>query len=99
MNLETKRWENVVDMGKDARMSSFPKRDGDKRGIDYRRRLAGLCSAAEVFYPEVAKVCYFAAQDCLSLDDISYIGAYAKETKDLLICCNKLSEVENGPLL
>lgn len=46
---------------------------------------AGLRSAAEVFYPEAEEVCHFAAQDCLSLDDIPYIGAYAKETKDLFV--------------
>ena len=42
-----------------------------------------LRSVAEVYYPEAKEVCRFAAQDCMSLDGIPYIGVYSKGTKDL----------------
>lgn len=34
-------------------------------------------------YPHSKEICYWAAQDCMSLDDIPYIGNYSKNTPNL----------------
>ncbi len=36
-------------------------------------------------YPSASEVCRFATQDCMSLDDIPYIGNYAKRTPSLYV--------------
>lgn len=41
--------------------------------------------AAEEFWPGAKEVCRFAAQDCMSLDGIPYIGTYAKHCDNLLV--------------
>lgn len=44
-----------------------------------------LRSFAVKHYPEAKEVCAWAAQDCMSLDGIPYIGQYAKGTPDLYV--------------
>lgn len=39
--------------------------------------------AGETFYPQASEICRFAAQDCMSLDGIPYIGAYSLHCKGL----------------
>lgn len=36
-------------------------------------------------YPEAQEQCYWAAQDCMSLDGIPYIGQYSKNTPDFYV--------------
>lgn len=36
-------------------------------------------------YPEAGEVCHWAAQDCMSLDKIPYIGNYSSHTPDLFV--------------
>ncbi|MBQ8824796.1 MAG: FAD-dependent oxidoreductase [Ruminococcus sp.] len=38
---------------------------------------------ASVHYPNAQEYCYWAAQDCMSLDDIPYIGQYSSKTLQL----------------
>lgn len=38
-----------------------------------------------VFFPEAEEICRWAAQDCMSLDGIPYIGSYSKGTRDLYV--------------
>ena len=38
---------------------------------------------SKVNYPHSKEVCFWAAQDCMSLDDIPYIGNYSKNTPNL----------------
>lgn len=38
---------------------------------------------ASVHYPNAQEYCYWAAQDCMSLDDIPYIGQYSNKTAQL----------------
>ncbi len=40
---------------------------------------------ASINYPEAKEVIYWAAQDCMSLDSIPYIGRYSKNTNDLYV--------------
>lgn len=44
-----------------------------------------LRGAGERFYPEAEEVCRFAAQDCMSLDGIPYIGKYSKGSRGLFV--------------
>ena len=37
------------------------------------------------FYPESEEICRWAAQDCMSLDGIPYIGAYSRNTPDFYV--------------
>lgn len=37
-----------------------------------------------VFFPEAEEICRWAAQDCMSLDGIPYIGSYSKGMRALL---------------
>ncbi len=39
----------------------------------------------EFFFPGAREVCRWAAQDCISLDGIPYIGRYSKGTQDLFV--------------
>lgn len=39
----------------------------------------------EAFFPEAREVCRWAAQDCMSLDGIPYIGRYSKGTQGLFV--------------
>lgn len=50
-----------------------------KKGGSYTE----LRGAGETFYPQAEEVCRWAAQDCMSLDGIPYIGAYSKGSKHL----------------
>ena len=40
---------------------------------------------ANAFYPDAVLECEWAAQDCMSLDGIPYIGQYSKRTPDLYV--------------
>ena len=40
---------------------------------------------ANAFYPDAVLECEWAAQDCMSLDGIPYIGQYSKHTPDLYV--------------
>lgn len=44
-----------------------------------------LRSFAKRFYPDSGEVYFWAAQDCMSLDDIPYIGAYSDKTSNLYV--------------
>ncbi len=44
-----------------------------------------LYRAKDAFYPEAEELCHWAAQDCMSLDRIPYIGPYSGRTKDLYV--------------
>ena len=44
-----------------------------------------LRGSAETFYPEAKEVCRFAAQDCMSLDGIPYIGTYGKYCENVFV--------------
>lgn len=37
------------------------------------------------YYPDSKEVCYFATQDCMTLDGIPYIGQYSKNTPNLYV--------------
>ena len=52
-----------------------------KKGGNWRE----LEAFAERFYPESESVCRWAAQDCMSLDGIPYIGQYSSNTPDLYV--------------
>ncbi len=41
--------------------------------------------AAERFYPGAVEMCRWAAQDCMSLDGIPYIGEYSKGSKNIYV--------------
>ena len=44
-----------------------------------------LHSAKKKYYPESTEVFHWAAQDCMSLDSLPYIGQYSKNTPDLFV--------------
>lgn len=44
-----------------------------------------LRQAAAAYYPGKREVCHWAAQDCMTLDDMPYIGAYSARTKDIYV--------------
>lgn len=44
-----------------------------------------LRSAAKKYYPESTEAFHWAAQDCMSLDGLPYIGQYSKKTPDLFV--------------
>lgn len=44
-----------------------------------------LRQAAAVYYPQAKEVFHWAAQDCMTLDSLPYIGKYAKGTKGLYV--------------
>lgn len=44
-----------------------------------------LCSFAKRYYPNAELKYYWATQDCMSLDQIPYIGQYSKKTPDLYV--------------
>ncbi len=44
-----------------------------------------LRAFAEKHYPAARECCHYAAQDCMSLDDIPYIGQYGKHTPTLYV--------------
>lgn len=46
---------------------------------------AELSAFAKTHYKGAKEVCRFAAQDCMPLDDIPYIGQYAKSTPNLYV--------------
>lgn len=39
---------------------------------------------AKLYYPQSREYCHWAAQDCISLDDVPYIGQYSSRTAQLL---------------
>lgn len=44
-----------------------------------------LRNTASSFYPKSKEVYYWAAQDCMSLDDVPYIGKYSKATNNFYV--------------
>lgn len=44
-----------------------------------------LLEFAKIHYPDAGEVCRWATQDCMTLDDIPYIGRYSKSTPDLYV--------------
>lgn len=44
-----------------------------------------LNAFAQKYYPSANEVCHFATQDCMTLDDVPYIGNYSKRTPDLYV--------------
>lgn len=38
---------------------------------------------AKLYYPQSREYCHWAAQDCMSLDDVPYIGQYSRRTSQL----------------
>lgn len=40
---------------------------------------------AKTFFPNAREVCRWAAQDCMSLDDMPYIGRYSKRVPELFV--------------
>lgn len=44
-----------------------------------------LRGAGEEFYPEAQEVCRWAAQDCMTLDGIPYIGTYSKGSNGIFV--------------
>ncbi len=43
----------------------------------------GLRRFADINYPNAREICHWAAQDCMSLDNMPYIGRYSKSTVNL----------------
>ena len=39
------------------------------------------------YYPKAKEVCFWSAQDCMSLDDMPYIGEYSMFSKGLYVAC------------
>ncbi len=52
-----------------------------KKGGSYNE----IRSNAKVFYPKAQERFHWAAQDCMSLDSMPYIGAYSKNTHNLFV--------------
>ncbi len=52
-----------------------------KRGGGWRE----LSATASEYYPASEELCRFAAQDCMTLDDIAYIGSYSPSTPDVYV--------------
>ena len=50
-----------------------------KKGGSYTE----LRGAGELFYPQAEEVCRWAAQDCMSLDGIPYIGSYSRGSEGI----------------
>ena len=46
-----------------------------------------LRQKAQIYYPDSKEKYYWAAQDCMSLDNIPYIGNYSKNTHNLYTAC------------
>lgn len=44
-----------------------------------------LETAAQKYYPEARPVCYWATQDCMSLDKMPYIGQYSARTPNVYV--------------
>ncbi len=44
-----------------------------------------LREAAKRYYPKSSEICFWAAQDCITLDGIPYIGQYSKSTENLYV--------------
>ena len=52
-----------------------------KQGGNWRE----LEAFAQTHYPQAREVCRWAAQDCMTLDDIPYIGRYSRKTPHLYV--------------
>lgn len=52
-----------------------------KKGGDWEE----LRQFAKKHYPGISELCAWAAQDCMTLDDVPYIGRYSKRTKELYV--------------
>lgn len=52
-----------------------------KQGEDWKE----LSRFAKKNYPDAREVCRWATQDCMSLDGVSYIGRYSKNTENLYV--------------
>lgn len=48
-------------------------------------RYEKLRKAAGEYFPDAKEVCFWSAQDCMTLDDIPYIGLYAASTPHLYV--------------
>jgi len=44
-----------------------------------------LRSFARLYYPSSREICYWAAQDCMTLDNVPYIGKYSKSMPDCYV--------------
>ncbi|MBQ8502672.1 MAG: FAD-dependent oxidoreductase [Clostridia bacterium] len=58
---------------------------GDHRTGKEGGNWAEIRQFAALHYPEAKEKYYWAAQDCMSLDEIPYIGQYSKNTPDLYV--------------
>lgn len=52
-----------------------------KSGGSYKE----LTAFAKKYYPDANEVCHFATQDCMTLDDVPYIGNYSKRTPNMYV--------------
>ncbi len=52
-----------------------------KSGGSYKE----LTAFAKKYYPDANEVCHFATQDCMTLDDVPYIGNYSKHTPNMYV--------------
>ena len=50
-----------------------------------RRRMEGTGTCKSAFLSRSEEICRWAAQDCMSLDGIPYIGAYSRNTPDFYV--------------
>ena len=44
-----------------------------------------LLNFKKLYYPQAEEICRWATQDCMTLDDIAYIGQYSKATPDIYV--------------
>ncbi len=58
---------------------------GDHRTGENGGNWAQLRKYASDNYPHSSEVCFWAAQDCMSLDEMPYIGNYSKNTRNLFV--------------
>ena len=57
---------------------------GDRTGKS-SKNWQGIAEVAKKYYPNAQREFYWAAQDCMSLDGIPYIGKYCKNTPNLYV--------------
>lgn len=46
-----------------------------------------LRNFAHHYFPEAKEACFWSAQDCMTLDDMPYIGNYSRFSKNLYVAC------------
>ncbi len=57
-------------------------RTGENKYGGYYEKLR---SAAKDFYPDSKEVCHWSAQDCVSIDNVPYIGLYSSSTPNMYV--------------